>query len=140
MTSVAQLAKLIDYPDTVPANATAFSFYVDEAEIRAEESAGRLKLTRTLWKAVEADDDAAARVPPELADLAAGRILREEAVLAWDPTAEEMILWQDIPAAVAPDRLRLFFEVFLTSCDWWSDRVKDLTVVEPVFPDMMIRP
>ena len=138
-TAIERLASAIGYPETVPAGATAFVFAVDEAEIAARESGGRLLLERVLWQATE-EDGQAARIPGELARYAAGRILREEATLAWDPRRDAAILWQDLPASAPEERLRWFFEVFTASCDWWSERLKESLTPEPTFPEMVIRP
>jgi len=138
--SIERLAKIIEYPETVPAGATSFSFAVDDGEVTARETGGRLLLSRVLWRASEATDALSARLPVDLAGFAAGRILREEAVLAWDPKEESVILWQDASAALPDEKLRRFFEVFLTSCDWWFDRVRGASEEEPHFPEMMIMP
>ena len=53
---------------------------------------------------------------------------------------EAAILWQDVPASASDERLRLFFEVFTASCDWWAERVKEALTPEPVFPEMVIMP
>ena len=37
-------------------------------------------------------------------------------------------------------RLRLLFEVFTASCDWWAERVKEALTPEPVFPEMVTMP
>ena len=137
--SIERLAEAIGYPEAVPVGATAFTFAVDETEITARESGGRLLLERVLWQAAEGDE-LASRIPGELARYAAGRVLREEATVAWDPRRDAAILWQDIPASAPEDRLRRFFEVFTASCDWWADRLKEILTPEPTFPEMVIRP
>ena len=139
-TAVERLAEAIGYPEAVPGGAMAFAFTVDGVEIAARESGGRLLLERLLWRATDGDDEAAARLPAMLARYAAGRVLREEATLAWDPTREAAILWQDVPASAPAERLRRFFEVFAASCDWWAERVKEALTPEPVFPEMVIMP
>lgn len=137
--AVERLAKAIGYPDQVPAGATAFAFAVDDAEIAARESGGRLLLERRLWEP-SGDDESAARIPGLLARYAAGRVLREEATLAWDPDRDAAILWQDIPSSAPSERLCRFFEVFAASCDWWAERLQEALTPEPVFPEMVIRP
>ena len=139
-TAVERLAEAIGYPEAVPGGTMAFAFTVDGAEIAARESGGRLLLERLLWQAADGGDETAARIPATLARYAAGRILREEATLAWDPNREAAILWQDVPASAPTERLRLFFEVFAASCDWWAERVKEALTPEPVFPEMVILP
>lgn len=138
--SIERLATVIEYPEAVPSGALSFPFAVDDGEVTARETGGRLVLSRVLWRAAEATDALSARLPVDLAGFAAGRILREEAVLAWDPKEEAVILWQDVSASLPDDKLRRFFEVFLTSCDWWMDRVRGASEEEPHFPEMMIMP
>ena len=139
-TAVERLAEAIGYPETVPGGALSFTFTVDGTEIAARESGGRLLLERCLWQTADGDDETALRLPATLARYAAGRILREEATLAWDPNRDAAILWQDIPAAAPAERLRRFFEVFTASCDWWAERVKETLTPEPAFPEMVIMP
>ena len=139
-TAVMRLAEAIGYPETVSGGAMSFTFTVDGDEILARESGGRLVLERRLWQAADGDDEAAARIPATLAWYAAGRVLREEATLAWDPNREAAILWQDIPASAPDERLRRLLEVFTASCDWWAERVKEALTPEPVFPEMVIMP
>ena len=139
-TVVERLAEAIGYPEAVPGGAMSFTFTVDGDEISARETGGRLQLERRLWQAADGDDEVAARLPATLARYAAGRVLREEATLAWDPNREAAILWQDIPASAPAERLRRFFEVFAASCDWWAERVKETLIPEPVFPEMVIMP
>lgn len=137
--SIERLAEAIEYPDAVPAGATSYVFGVDDAEILARESGGRLVLERVLWKAGD-ETETTANMPYELATYAAGRILREEATLAWDPTRDAAILWQGVPASLPSDKLLRFFEVFTASCDWWMDRVNGTVESAPKFPEMVILP
>jgi len=139
-TTIERLAAAIGYPEPVPPGALSFAMAVDDGEVLARETGGRLILSRVLWRASEATDDFSSRLPVELAGFAAGRILREEAVLAWDPQEEAVILWQEAPTSLPEDRLRRFFEVFATSCDWWCDRVRGTGEAEANFPEMRILP
>ena len=139
-TAVERLAEAIGYPEAVPGGAVSFAFAVDGTEIAARESGGRLVLERCLWTTADGDDETAVRIPATLARYAAGRVLREEATLAWDPNREAAILWQDVPASAPAERLRRLFEVFTASCDWWAERVKEAQTPEPVFPEMVIVP
>lgn len=138
-TAIERLAESIQYPETVPAGAMSFTFSVDGADIAVRESDGRLIAVRSLWVA-SGDDEIDAHMPGMLARYAAGRILREEAALAWDDAHNAVILWQDIPTSAPTERFRRFFEVFAASCEWWSDRVQEAMTPEPVFPQMVIRP
>ena len=138
--TIKRLAEAIGYPEEVPDGVLSSAFMVDGAEIAARESGGRLLLESLLWRATDGDDETIARVPAMLARYAAGRVLREEATLAWDPNREAAVLWQDIPASAPAERLRRLFEVFTASCDWWAERVKEALTPEPVFPEMVIMP
>jgi len=140
MSAIANMAEAIGYPEQVPAEATAFVFTADERDIAARESGGRIVLEYVLWREPTEQDELADRVPCELASYAAGRVLREEAVLAWDPARHAAILWQDAPASFPPEKLKRLFEVFSVSCDWWSERLEEATAPEEVFPELMIRP
>ena len=100
----------------------------------AEEREGRLILRRNL-----APDGGGPADLVALAGYAAGRLLKEEAVLAWDPEAEMPFLWQEISADAPDDRLCRFFEVFATSVDWWAARLNDAVGISQI-PEMMIRP
>lgn len=126
------LAVAVGYPERVPPGATDFAFSVDGGVVTALVMAGRVVLVREL-AAPSAVDLA------RLACYAAGRALREEAVLAYDPVGDRVILWQAIPSDADATVLRRFFEVFAASCDWWLARVSDSESAETV-PEMVIRP
>ena len=126
------LCEAIGYPDPLPAGAESFQLRVDGVAVAARLMNGRLVLSREITR-VEAD-------LPKLASYAAGRLLREEAVLAWDENAEACILWQECPANASSSQLLRFFETFLASCDWWLARVADLAVEPVATPAMVIIP
>lgn len=126
------LARAIGYPEEVPPDADSFVFSVDGGRVEASVGRGRLVLVRELGASGDVD-------LAQLAGYAAGRVLREEAVLAYDPGDDRVILWQDIPADADAGVLRRFFEVFAASCDWWLARVDEAGAVASV-PEMMIRP
>lgn len=132
-TSLARLATAIGYPEEVPAGARAFMFLVDGREVEATEEKDRLRLS---WRLPRAEEDGGL---VRLAEYAAGRMLKEEAVLAWDPMADAAVLWQDISVRTGDALLRRFMEVFLMSCDWWAARVEDAAVVSHM-PEMVILP
>ncbi len=130
---VERFLKVIDYPGVIPAGALSFSLVVDGGEIVVREVNGRLVLMKVLASGEDELDLG------RLAGYAAGRMLREEAVLAWDPDDNQLILWQDVSAQASDDILRRFFEVFATSVDWWMARVRDDRAYQHI-PEMMIRP
>ena len=131
-TSIGRLIDAVGYPERAPEGASSFTLRVDGQEIVAEERDGRLILSRKLT-----DEDA---LLPSLAGYAAGRMLREDAVLASDPGVPGAFLWQDSPATADASALVHLFETFLDSCDWWRARVAgDVEKPESV-PAMMIRP
>ncbi len=131
--SIKRLLRAIDYPGTVSPEAVSFTLVVDGGEMTASEADGRLVLAKRL--AAAGDDFDLGR----LAEYAAGRLLREEATLAWDPAEQVPILWQEMSADAAESGLRRFFEVFATSVDWWTARMRDVETYRHV-PEMMIRP
>lgn len=128
-----RFVEALGYPGSVPAGARTFTLVVDGGEIEAEERDGRLVLTKALCAAEEEADLAA------LAGYAAGRMLKEEAVLAWDAVREVPILWQDVAAGAGAAQLRRFFEVFAASCDWWEARAREVRDRQRM-PEMVIVP
>ena len=89
-TALERFVQVLGYPGSVPAGARTFTLVVDGGEIEAEERDGRLVLTKALCSAEGGEEGS-----PDLAALAgyaAGRMLKEEAVLAWDAVREVPIL------------------------------------------------
>lgn len=127
-----KLHETINYPDALPEGAKAFSFVVDDGDVKARLYDGKLILSRV----ISHDDEALQR----LAAFAAGRLLREDAVLAWDERSETLILWQECPDNASAHELKSFMESFLASCDWWLERFSEINVPAPAFPDIVIRP
>ena len=130
-TAIERLAEAIGYPDRMSEGALVATLRVDDTEISAAVAGDRLVLSRRLT-------DAADKFPA-LAGFAAGRMLREEAVLAYGDGAA--FLWQDAPAGAAEQTFVRLFESFMDSCDWWRARVEAPRAEDkPEFPEMMIRP
>lgn len=134
-TALERFTQAIDYPEAPPAGASAFTLVVDGDAVEATVVGGRLRLVKTLRSEEGGELSLAA-----LAGYAAGRLLKEEAVLAWDATREAPILWQDVEATADATQLRRFFEVFATSCDWWAARAHETRQEAPRVPEMMIMP
>jgi hypothetical protein len=132
MSVLGRLMLAIDYPQTVPADASEFVFKVDGGDVRAIDLEKRLVLTRVISR----DEESLAT----LASYSAGRMLREDAALYWDERAGAAILAQEISSSATDQELKTFFETFADSCDWWMAR----TAAEPVrsasFPGMLFRP
>ena len=126
------LCEAIAYPDAVPPDAAQFRLQVDDAGVLARLLGNRLVLSCVI--------DREERDLPRLAAYAAGRMLGEEAVLAWDERASACILWQEIPDSADAAELVRFFEVFMDSCDWWQARARELNAPPPPHPDVVIRP
>lgn len=147
----------IDYPEEAPAGAASFTLQVDGGEIIASDTGSAIRLVCRLA------DDAAEL--PRLAEYAAGRMLREDAVLAFGSlevwkfgsleggvgqTSKPLnlqspdcaFLWQEIPAAADALSMRRCFETFADSCDWWRARLAapGPEAAAAPFPEMMIRP
>ena len=132
MNSISSLGIAVGYPEKVADGAQVFTFRVDGEEIVVQCLASRLVLKRYL------------AVPfgelKVFASYAAGRMLREEAVLAWDDRAEQAFLWREIPEKADAAEMKAAFEEFVDSCDWWNQRVSEIDAPKSVFPDIMIRP
>ena len=126
--------KSVGYPDRVTEGSSSFTMRVDGMEIVAKEANGRIVLSYTL------SGDSA--IVPTLCSYAAGRILREDAVLSCDKSSA--FLWQDVPASSSEREMVRFFETFVDSCDWWRERVDALRggATASSAPDdaMVIRP
>lgn len=135
-TALERFVQVLGYPGSVPAGARTFTLVVDGGEIEAEERDGRLILVKALCAA---EGEAGSPDLAALAGYAAGRMLKEEAVLAWDAVREAPILWQDVAAGSDAAQVRRFFEVFTASCDWWEARVREVQDHRRV-PEMMIVP
>ena len=132
MTPVSRLAMAIGYPEKVANDVTVFTFRVDGEDIVVQNLGSRLILKRYL--------DVAFDNLQTFAAYAAGRMLREEAVLAWDDRAERAFLWCEMPVKADVSQMKEAFEDFADSCDWWSQRVAEIDAPKSVFPDIMIRP
>ena len=128
-----QFLTAIGYPERAPDGASSFSVLVDGGEVQVRAEPGRLLFSRAL---ACGEEDL-----PRLASLAPGRMLREEAVLAAEPgPGGSALLWCDLPANASPAAMQRAFESFCDSCDWWLERVGELSEPEPEIPPMMIRP
>lgn len=131
-TSIERLVEAIGYPDGVPAGSSSAVLRVDGAEVSAEERDGRLVLSQALT------DDGS--LLPALASYAAGRMLKEDAALAYGEGGA--FLWQSAPADSDSRGMLRLFETFMDSCDWWRARMDALSGREEAPPPetMMIRP
>lgn len=137
--AISILANAIGYPESIREDLQEVELAVDEGTVKVVNSAGRLRLERVLLKC-EPGNELHEQVIVDLAGFAAGRILREDATIAWEPDSSTVVLWQDVPASLPPEKLKRFFEVFMTSCDWWIDRVAERMEPKPIFPEMVIMP
>lgn len=132
MSSIARLASSIGYPQEIPAGVVDFVFKVDDGEIHCIDLEKRLVLMRELTR----DEDEFLR----LASYSMGRILREDAMLYWDARMNAVVLAQEIKSSASTHELRVFFETFADSCDWWLARVTAEPMNTSLFPEMVIRP
>ena len=110
-----RLLVAIGYPERIPNTDAPFTLRVDGREVLVEMSAGRIVLSVALT-----EDES---MIPALAAYAAGRMLREEATLAYGKG--NVFLWQDAPADAGDRALVRLFETFADSCDWWRARVEE---------------
>ena len=113
-----KLCEAIAYPEPVPDGTTSFTLRVDGADVLLRLLGKRLVVSRV----IDRDESDL----PQLAAFASGRILKEEAVLAWDDRLSACILWQEQPENADSKQLTKFFEDFLHSCDWWVARAEEL--------------
>ena len=110
-----RLLAAIGYPERIPNADGLFTLRVDGKEVFVEESAGRIVLSAVLTEEES--------MLPTLAAYAAGRMLREEATLAFGKG--NIFLWQDAPTDADDRALVRLFESFIDSCDWWRARVEE---------------
>ncbi len=130
---IKQLANALNYPEGgVPGDVSAFSFFVDGLEIQALEQSNGVILRFDL--------ECSEELLPSFAQYAAGRLLREDAVLAWDSHRSRLFLWQALSAAADDGMLLQGFEQFADSCEWWVARCAEKEVPQSVLPDILIRP
>ena len=132
--AIHRLAEAIRYPDKIPGGVASFVLRVDGMEILAEDTGAKLILKHSLT-----EDEGRFE---HLAELAAGRMLKEDAALSAEPSSGGLFLWQAADAnASAHDLLRLF-ETFVNSCDWWRERVESVRDERPQFgaEEMIMRP
>lgn len=133
--AISRLAEGIGYPQSVPVGTVDFVFVVDGHAVRAETADGRLTVSCALTGEEQGDCP-----PMRLAEYAAGRMLKEDAVLSWDAARGGLFLWQACDASWNERRLRSFFTDFLNSLDWWLERAGEQGG-EPIRPgEMIIRP
>jgi len=136
MNVLERLCAAINYPDPVRPGTEKCVLIVDEAKVTATVDGGRLILSRVLANGEDFGEGDLGR----LAGYAAGRTLKEEATIAWDPDEKILILWQAVSADSETAKIRLFFEVFCTSCDWWASRIAEGSSIGGKIPEMVFLP
>lgn len=127
------LLDAIGYPDRESGGGDSFMLRVDGIEVEASSRGGRVMLSHKLADGPEKS--------PLFAAYAAGRMLREDAVLAYIDGS--LTLWQDAPDNAGPHGLARLFETFMDSCDWWRERTGETDGGSGDAADgqvMMIRP
>ena len=132
MNAITRLAQAIGYPDRVDDGANPAVLLVDGREVSVREDALRLILSAKL----DFPEERLALA----AGYAAGRMLREEATLAWDPALQSAVLFQAVDSQASLGRLREAFGRFADSCDWWRDRAEEAGTSGPAFPEMVLVP
>ena len=132
MNAVTRLVQAIGYPDRVDDGENPAVLLVDGHEVSAREDALRLILSAKL--------DFPEERLAQAAGYAAGRMLREEATLAWDPALKSAVLYQAVDSQASLARLKEAFERFADSCDWWRDRAEEAGAAGPAFPEMVLVP
>lgn len=129
---IGRLATAINYPEEIPEGIVQYLFRVDGLGYAVEILGSRLVVKFRL--------DISGDEIVTFATFAAGRMLREEAILAWDKRSQEAFLWQELPVHGSSAELAAAFGAFVDACEWWADRVEALRVPASVFPKMMIQP
>lgn len=136
--AIERLSKAIGYPQEVPVEAGSFDFLVDGEMISAEAEVKKAGEGRILLKTVLTEDE---EVAGRLATYAVGRLLKENAVLAWDFENRAAILWTELNTRRLSDgEVRRAFESFCESADWWRERVKESGVPGNAPDKFLIRP
>lgn len=137
--SIKALTQAIGYPDEVPVDCRDYTLSVDDFEVRAQVRNNRLLLSASVYTPPR--DGSEDGFLAEVTTFVIGRILKEEAVLAWDPDSDSLMIWQEFPVDVGPNDLRRFFEVFTASFEWWRDRVREVRDgARQKMPEFVIRP
>ncbi len=123
----------VGYPaEEIPAVLSSSAFTVDGLEMRIAGEPGGVRFEFRLGAA---DDAALAR----LGSFASGRIVREDSVLALDPSDGSLFIWQRVGSSESDDAIVRSFESFAASAEWWNDRLGDGKPQDEV-PEMVIRP
>ncbi len=132
--AIHRLAEAIRYPDKIPEGVVSFVLRVDGMEVVAEETGAKLVLKHALTE----DEGLFGR----MAELAAGRMLKEDAVLSAEPASGGLFLWQAEDSNASAHNLLRLFETFVNSCDWWRERVESVRDERPQFgsEEMIMRP
>lgn len=129
---IAEIGKAIAYPEEVPAGATEFTFVIDGRGVRVCESGKRRIASCVLAGAGKAQAVA------YLAGLAAGRMMKDDATLAWDADEHALVLWQDVGMDNRTIVGRL--EDFLNALDWWMGRTEGGETAMMMPSEFIIRP
>ena len=134
MGAIDRLSEAMAYPvEERKRGVSSAEFLVDGGVVLAQEEHGQLRFVRKLGAVAEGG-------LAQLAGYAAGRMLKEEAVLAWDPRAKGLLLWQEVPTSGSDELLLREFDLFLDSCDWWESRMKELATGGRPIAEMVILP
>ena len=130
--NIGLLLSAIGYPVRVPQSGLFTTLLVDGLEIVVRDTGRGLRLESRL----PGDDSSL----PRLAGYAAGRMLRDDAVLSCD--AGGAFLWREIPSGADAGTMQSVFESFADSCDWWRARLEEADAGGGAsqFPEMVIRP
>lgn len=112
--AIERFVKAIGYPiDEIERTEGPISLLVDEMTIKVIEDRGDLILRFSLGSIEEVN-------AADILGFAAGRVLKEAAVAAFDPALGEVFLWQKLAAKSSENAAVDAFERFMTSCEWWK--------------------
>lgn len=111
--SIERFLNTIGYPiEEIERTEGPVSLLVDEMTVKVIENRGDLVLRFSLGSIEEVN-------AAEILGFAAGRVLKEAAVVAFDPESEEIFIWSKIAANASDAKMTKVFEEFMTSCEWW---------------------
>lgn len=111
--SIERFVKTIGYPiEEIERTEGPVSLLVDEMTIRVDIAKVGMVMRYVLGRTDEVN-------AALILGYAAGRILKEDAVVAYDPENDEIFLWSKIAANASEAKMTKVFEEFMTSCEWW---------------------
>lgn len=113
---VSQLEALLQ--TAVPRGADGITVWVDEVPVHFFHCRGRVVMVSPLHTLKKEDEEATALFHL-VAMAAAGRMIQDDATVAWEASSRSLILW----APAVSEHFVEAFEAFLNARAWWLTRV-----------------